>query len=153
MPGLFILKYNHANVSGLLGWQKQTMIRTNSYKMKTHSQWCGLDKIYILINMLLWWFDIMKICLVLSDLFGHKLHVAPKGDGDCLYSDLGLFWDLMASTFDLWPWKSIGFCPNPRCICVPNLVKICQCVCELCIIFHLDKYTNRTKYLPKCKFW
>ena len=72
--------------------------------MKTHSERCGLAKIYILTNILVWWFDIMKICVMPSDLFGHLLHVAPKGNGDCLYSDLDLFRDLVTLTFELWPW-------------------------------------------------
>ena len=33
-------------------------------------------------------------------------------------------------------------CSKPRCICVSNLVKICQSVSELCMIFHLDRHTN-----------
>ena len=48
-----------------------------------------------------------------------------------------LFHDLV-----LWPPKSIGFCTNPGCISVPNLVKICQCIRKLCLIFHPDKQTN-----------
>ena len=59
----------------------------------------------------------------------------------CIHLDL--FGDLVTWLFDLWPWKSIGFCTNTRCICVSNLVKICQCVRELCVIFHPDRQTNR----------
>ena len=51
--------------------------------------------------MLLGWFDIMKLCLVLSESFGDLLHVAHKGDGDSLYSDFDLFHDLVTLTFDL----------------------------------------------------
>ena len=72
-------------------WTNRGMDRHMDRHMKTHSGRCGLAKIYILTSLLLWWFDIMKICLVLSDLFGYCLHVAPKGNGDCLYSDFDLF--------------------------------------------------------------
>ena len=72
-------------------WTNIGMDRHMDRHMKTHSGRCGLAKIYILTSLLLWWFDIMKICLVLSDLFGYCLHVAPKGNGDCLYSDFDLF--------------------------------------------------------------
>ena len=34
-------------------------------------------------------------------------------------------------------WKSVGFCTKPRCIWVWNLVRICQSIHDLCIIFHL----------------
>ena len=40
---------------------------------------------------------------------------------------------------DLWPWKTTGFCAKPGCICVPNIVQICQCHRELCVIFHPDR--------------
>ena len=32
--------------------------------------------------------------------------------------------------------KTISFITKPRCICVWNLVKICQSICELCVTFH-----------------
>ena len=73
--------------------------------------------------------------------------------------NLDLFCDLVTWLFDLWPYKSIGFCTNPRCICVSNLVKICQCVSELCMIFHpdrqtsIDRQTVKWTSLSKCKFW
>ena len=61
-----------------------------------------------------------------------------------------LFCDLVTWLFDLWHWQSIGFCTNPRNIYVSNLLKICQCVRQLCVIFHPDRQKNRqTKILAK----
>ena len=82
-------------------WTNRGMDRQTDRQMKTHSERCGLAKLYILTSMLLRWFDFMMICLVLSDLFGYRMHVAPKWDGDCLYSDFDLFCDFMTLTFDL----------------------------------------------------
>ena len=47
--------------------------------------------------------------------------------------------------------NSIGFCTNPRCICVPNLVKICQCIHELCAFFHPDRITNKPSEEHTCQ--
>ena len=99
--------------------------------MKTHSYRCRFAKIYILTSMLYRWFDIMKICLVLSDLSGY---CHPQG---VVIAYIPISWPY---DLDLWPCKSTGFCTNQICIWVPNFVK-----------------TNRQTYKPPdqhtCIFW
>ena len=45
----------------------------------------------------------------------------------------------------IWPLilKTTRFCTKPRWICSLNLVKICERVCELCVMFHPDTQTNK----------
>ena len=52
------------------------------------------------------------------------------------------FCNLVTLTFDPWSWKSTAFCTNIICICVANIVNICQCVRRLSVIFHPDGQTK-----------
>ena len=52
---------------------------------------------------------------------------------------------ILTSVFLRSVWKSIGFCTNSRCICVPHLVTKCEYVREFCVMFHPDRHRQTNK--------
>ena len=119
--------------------------------MKTPSERCGLAKVYVLSRMFVWWFDIMKICLVPSDVdvycLSCTLHV--KRNGDYLYSDFDLFWDLMTLTltFDLQNQSgSVLSQDAPMC---QIWWKLCRSVRAFCVMFQPDEQTHPQNNLKR----